>query len=337
MARLRLPVALLLAAALPVLACAADNGPAYGPQLEGFDYPWPVHRYEFTSQQQHLQMAYLDVAPTGPANGRTAVLLHGKNFCAATWEDTIKALSAAGWRVIAPDQLGFCKSTKPAWYQYTVAGLAANTRALLQSLGIARFDLVGHSMGGMLAIRYALTWPQDIDRLALIGPLGLEDWRVAGVPYVSVEQWYAGELKTDYDSIKRYQMDVYYAGAWEPRFERWARMQAGMYLGPGKEVVAWNQALTYDMLYNQPVVYELPRLQPRTTLFIGGHDKTAIGKGYAPEQIRPSLGNYVELGRRAARAIPHATLVEYPDLGHSPQVQDPARFDADLIAALQAP
>ena len=98
------------------LALALACGPlmaqeaSYGPRLEGFDYPYPVKTYAFTSQQQALEMAYLDVAPTGKANGRTAVLLHGKNFCAATWEQTIAALSKAGYRVIAPDQVGFCKS-----------------------------------------------------------------------------------------------------------------------------------------------------------------------------------------------------------------------------------
>src|ERR1700742_3733602 len=89
-----------------------NDGPAYGPELEGFDYPYPVRQYPFESQGVPLHMAYLDVAPAATPNGRAAVLLHGKNFCAATWEGTIKTLSSAGYRVIAPDQIGFCKSSK---------------------------------------------------------------------------------------------------------------------------------------------------------------------------------------------------------------------------------
>ena len=91
-----------------------DDGPAYGPELQGYDYPFPVHTYAFLSQRQQLHMAYLDVppAPNAKLAGRTAVLLHGKNFCSATWEPTIRALSAAGYRVIAPDQIGFCKSSR---------------------------------------------------------------------------------------------------------------------------------------------------------------------------------------------------------------------------------
>ena len=58
-------------------------------------------------------MAYMDVKPAAP-NGHIVVLLHGKNFCAATWQGTIATLTAAGYRVIAIDQIGFCKSSKPA-------------------------------------------------------------------------------------------------------------------------------------------------------------------------------------------------------------------------------
>ena len=103
-------------------------------------------------------MAYMDVKPAHP-NGRTAVLLHGKNFCAATWQATITALTEAGYRVIAPDQIGFCKSSKPAHYQFSFQQLAGNTHALLDSLGIDKATVMGHSTGGMLAIRYALMYP----------------------------------------------------------------------------------------------------------------------------------------------------------------------------------
>ncbi len=53
--------------------------------------------------------------------------------------------------------------------------------------------LVGHSMGGMLAVRYALMFPQDLRSLSLVNPIGLEDWKALGVPWRSVDAWYAGE------------------------------------------------------------------------------------------------------------------------------------------------
>jgi pimeloyl-ACP methyl ester carboxylesterase len=158
----------------------AADGKAYGAELEGFDYADPVARFDFESQRQSLHMAYLDVASKGPANGRTVVLLHGKNFCAGTWAATIAALTAAGYRAVAPDQIGFCKSSKPDAYQYSFQQLAANTRALLHRLQIEKFTLLGHSMGGMLATRYALTYPEDVEQLVLVNPLGFEDLESEG-------------------------------------------------------------------------------------------------------------------------------------------------------------
>jgi pimeloyl-ACP methyl ester carboxylesterase len=312
------------------------QAPAYGPELEGFDYPFPVQHFIFTSQRQPLQMAYLDVKPDRP-NGQTAVLLHGKNFCAATWEPTIKDLVAAGYRVIAPDQIGFCKSSKPAAYQFTFKQLAGNTHELLAKLGIERPIVVGHSTGGMLAAHYALIYPKEVSHLVLVNPVGLEDWSAKGVPPISVDQWYARELKTNADGIRAYEKSTYYAGKWEDRYERAVDMLAGLNNGPGKEAVAWDSALIYDMIITQPVVYQLGEISVPTLLMIGQKDTTAIAKDFAPLELRSKLGNYPELGRAAAKVIPGAKLVEFPEFGHAPQMTDPEDFDKALIAGIAKP
>ena len=325
-------LAAALLACLPLTSLAAAP---YGPRLQGFDYPYPVQIFSIDSQRQPLEMAYLDVPAQGSRARGTVVLLHGKNFCTATWKDSIAALSAAGYRVIAPDQIGFCKSSKPLRYQYSFGQLADNTEALLKHLGIkGKVDVVGHSMGGMLGIRYALIHPERIARLALVNPIGLEDWQAKGVPWRSVDAWYAGELKTSFDSVKKYQMEVYYDGQWNPQYEHWARMQSGQYDGEGKQTVAWSQALASDMIFNQPVVYELPKIKVPTTLLIGQKDRTAIGRDLAPPALKATLGDYPALGKAAAAAIPGATLVSFDTLGHSPQVQDPAQFNEALLKVL---
>lgn len=335
------PVRLLIAGLACVLgavsAAAASEQPGYGPRLEGFDYPFPVRQFAFDSQRQKLEMTYMDVAPTGPANGRTAVLLHGKNFCGATWEETIHVLATAGYRVVVPDQIGFCKSSKPVAYQFGFAQLAENTHALLQSLKVERVVVIGHSMGGMLATRYALRYPQAVERLVLVNPIGLEDWQAEGVPYATIDKAYEGELKTSFDSIKAYQRKFYYDGDWTPAYDRWVSMLAGMYAGPGREAVAWNQAQTSDMVFTQPVVHEFAKIAVPTTLFIGLTDRTAPGANRASPEIAARLGQYPELGRKTARAIPGAELVEFPELGHSPQVEYPAAFHKALMAALKTP
>jgi pimeloyl-ACP methyl ester carboxylesterase len=311
----------------------ADQPGVYGPELEGFEYPFTPEQFSFPSQDQTVSMTFMDVAPEKP-NGHTVVLLHGKNFCAATWEATIKTLVEAGYRVIAPDQIGFCKSTKPDRYQYSFQQLAENTHALLMSRNIGRAIVVGHSMGGMLAARYSLMYPDAVDELVLVDPLGLEDWKAEGVPYESVDRAYQTQLKTTFESIKNYQLKFYYHDQWKPEYDRWVSMLAGMYAGPGKERVAWNQALTSDMIFTQPVLYEFGQIRVKTLLLIGHADRTAPGSNRAPPDVAARLGNYPELARRAVRMIPNARLIEFPELGHAPQVEEPEAFHKALLAAL---
>jgi pimeloyl-ACP methyl ester carboxylesterase len=333
---------LLLAIALSLPVATVPAAPAslppvqdavYGPELEGFEYPFPVKQFQFTSQGVALHMAFLEVLPETP-NGRTVVLLHGKNFTAATWAPTIRVLTRAGYRVVAPDQIGFGKSTKPAHYQYSFQQLAHNTRALLDSIGVKAVTVVGHSTGGMLAVRYALMFPRQVEQLVLVNPIGLEDWKAEGVPPLTVDQWYQRELGVTAQRIRTYEQATYYAGQWRPEFETPVRMLAGMSLGSGRELVAWNSALLYDMIYTQPVVYEFGQLQPPTLLLIGQRDTTAIGKDAAPPEVAARIGHYPALGRRAAQLIPHARLVEFPDLGHAPQIQDPDAFHGALLEGL---
>ncbi len=321
---------LLAASAAPAFAAT------YGPELQGFQYPYPLQHFNFQSQGKALQMGYMDVAATGKPNGRSVVLMHGKNFCGATWEGSIKALSDAGYRVIAPDQIGFCTSSKPDHYQYSFQQLALNTHQLLDKLGIQKATILGHSTGGMLATRYALMYPKQTEQLAMVNPIGLEDWKALGVPSISVDQWYERELKVSAEGIRKYQLNTYYVGRWKPEYERWVDMYAGLSNGPGHTLVAWNSALIYDMIFTQPVYYEFKNLQMPTLLLIGTADNTAIGKDLAPPEVKAKLGNYEVLGEQAAKLIPHATLVEFPGLGHAPQMEEPAQFHKALLQGLNA-
>jgi len=196
--------------------------------------------------------------------------------------------------------------------------------------------MIGHSTGGMLAIRYALMFPDDVEQLVLVNPIGLEDWKAKGVPWRSVDQWFQRELGANADGVRDYERATYYAGTWLPAYERWVQMLAGMYRGPGRDRVAWDSALLDDMIFTQPVVYEFERLAPPALLIIGDKDTTAIGKDLAPPAIRATLGDYPTLGKAAAARMPHARLVEFPDLGHAPQIQAPERFHKALLDGLNS-
>lgn len=311
---------------------SAAGDSRFDAQLSGTAYPFPVRFYEFRAQKQVLKMAYMDVAAETP-NGHAVLLLHGKNFPASYWEATIRLLTARGYRVIAPDQIGFGKSSKPSAYQFSFHALAENTNALLDAAGVKSASVIGHSMGGMLATRYALLHGSRVEKLVLVNPLGLEDWKTV-VPYKSVDEWYARELKATIDTVREYQQQSYYNGQWKPEYERLIEVPGGMTQHPDYPKVAWCSALTYDMIFTQPVVYEFPLLKVPTLLIIGQRDRTAFGRAWAPKDVAAALGDYPALGKRAAAAIPGARLVEIAGVGHMPQVEAFEAYSQALVGFL---
>lgn len=298
-------------------------------ELTSVNYPFEVKFKTFHSQEQHLKMAYLDVAPS-KANGKTIVLLHGKNFNAAYWEQTIKELTKNGFRVIAPDQVGFGKSTKPEHYQYSFSQLAANTKGILDELKITKAIILGHSMGGMLAARFALQYPDLTEKLILENPIGLEDYK-RFIPYKTVDENYQAELKNTPESYKAYQLKSYYDNQWKPEYDRWLNLLAGWTLHKDYPIIAWNAALTSDMVVTQPVVYEFGNITCSTLLIIGTRDRTAIGKDSAPKELQPQMGRYDELGKTTQKAIPNSQLVELENIGHLPHIESFERFIKPLL------
>ncbi len=308
---------------------------ALNARLEGYEYPFPVHSLAIEEQQQSLEMAYMDVAPK-ESNGHTVVLLHGKNFSGAYWERTVVELLTEGYRVVVPDQIGFGKSSKPAHLQYSFQMLADQTLHLLDHLNVEDVTVVGHSMGGMLATRFALMYPSRTESLVLVNPIGLEDWQQKAVPWQSVDAWYHGELNKTPERIKAYMTASYFDGQWKAAYEPLLTLQQGWIRGPDYPRVAWNSALHYDMIYSQPVVQDMDRLTMPTLLIIGTRDRTALGRNRAPEPQQAQLGRYDRLGKAAAKRIPEATLVEFDGIGHVPQFEAFDRYMGALQTFLEA-
>lgn len=317
-----------------VLIATALSACAWGRPLDArltdYSYPYPVRTMPIKAQMQSLEMAYMDVRPQRP-NGQTVVLLHGKNFSGAYWKKTSELLRDQGYRVVIPDQIGFGKSSKPRSFQFSFQEMARETNLLLQHLKIGKVHLVAHSMGGMLGTRYALMFPSKVTTLTLVNPIGLEDWK-RWVPYHTVDQNYASEQKSD---IKAYMRENYFHGEWKPEYDYLTEIPLGWKRGPDRDLIAMESALTSDMIFTQPVVYEFSAIQAHTLLIIGQKDTTAIGKAWASPEARARLGHYKELGRQVRDQIPGAELVEIAEAGHLPQVEQWSQYSAALLAFLK--
>lgn len=314
---------------------AQENRPVLDIMLNNYKYPYEVKYFTFNSQGEDMKMGYMDVAATDNPNGEVVVLLHGKNFNGAYWRELIAALNKDGYRVIVPDQVGFGKSSKPVGYQFSFQQLALNTKMLLEELKVEKINLLGHSMGGMLATRFALMYPEMCKKLILENPIGLEDWKTVA-SYTSIDQHYQNELKATYESTREYQNTFYYDKKWKESYDEWVYLLTGWVKSPDYPQVAKVNAKTADMIFTQPVVYEFKDLNVPTLLIIGTRDRTAIGKNTVKDPVvREAMGQYQLLGKKTQKLIKGSELVELDDVGHLPHIETFDRFIVPLKAFLK--
>jgi pimeloyl-ACP methyl ester carboxylesterase len=330
---MRVLSALVLAAVLlsPAPSRAAE---VYGIGLEGFPYPHPVSMLALSEDDESLRMAYMDVRPTGTANGRTVLLLHGRNFPASYWDTVIEALAGAGYRVVVPDQIGFGKSTKPT-FALSFDMLASHTVKLLDHLQIQRADIVAHSMGGMLAVRLARAYPTRIEKIVLEAPIGLEDYRNFAPP-VETAQIMAQEDRLTAEGY-RTQLMTNYSLTLPPEAIT-PFIEARMRIKGAAEYPRWLLAFvnSYQMIYSQPVVYEIPLVQQPVLFIMGGNDRNAPGRGFAPMELRARMGDNTRLARELAARMPNGKVEVYDGIGHLVHMEAVSRFNASTLAFLNA-
>ena len=321
--------ATLLAYSLPP-ANAAEREP-YGIGLEGFAYPYPVNMLPLVNDGEELRMAYMDVAPA-QGNGRVVVLLHGRNFPASYWAAVIKTLTEAGYRTIVPDQIGFGKSSKPAG-ELHFDTLARNTMALLDHLGIARADIVAHSLGGMLAVRIARAYPDRINHLVLAAPIGLEDYRMY-VPPIPTEKILENEDKLTAEGYRK-QLETNYSPKIPPD-QITPFIDARFNIKGAADYQRWLRAFvsSAQMIYREPVVHEIPLVSAPTLFIMGADDHNAPGKANAPEALRPKMGHNAELAKALAAKMQNGRAEVIPDTGHLVFLEAPAKYNELVLGFL---
>ena len=219
-------------------------------------YPFPSSYLPLTLYGQDVRMAYMDVAPQGTPNGHTVMIFHGNNFAGFYFGNIIDALRKEGFRVIVADQIGYGRSSKPI-IPYSLNDMARNSRAILQSLKIDKAMVVGHSMGGMLAARFASHYPAVDERLVIYNPIGLVDTRHGRPPATSTSSTRtrsAPPTRACKAGLMRYV--AHNPAAWTPEFENYARIRYAWTLGADWPRLAMVQTLTGALISGDPVVYD---------------------------------------------------------------------------------
>lgn len=298
--------------------------------LEGFPYPYPVKMFDLAYGGESLRMAYMDVPPQGAANGRTALLLHGRNFPSSYWQGVIEGLSKAGYRVVVPDQIGFNKSSKPA-FDLHFDDLARNTARLLDELGIDKVDVIGHSTGGMLTVRLARSYPERVERIVLAAPIGLEDYRFY-VPPIPLDELMTLEDKVTADSYRQQLITAYSLTlppeALDPYVEARTRVKGAA------DYPRWLRAFanTFQMIWREPVVHEIPLLTQPVLFVMGENDHLAPGRNFAPEDVRAKMGHNADLAKDLAAKMPDGQLEVFEGIGHLVHLEERQRFNEVVLS-----
>lgn len=300
--------------AQPPADVPADWGPV-SINFEEIPYPHPVHFLELRRFNQNMRLAYMDVPPSGPANGQTVVWQHGHNFYSEAYTHTINVLAAAGFRVVAIDRIGYGKSSKPL-IPYNFNFVAANMKALLDELDLDEVAIVGHSMGGMVVSRFAMLYPEVITHVVMVNQIGLTDQRLSrpwNDPYGS------DPGVATYQSILRGHQ-IYFTNFWPPYQLEYVRRSYGQTLSGDYPHFAMVRRMVGQSMYDDPVVYDWQHISTKA-LVIGGEDDRLVD-------------DFVGLATNVHNELQNSALLLYPDVGHAPQIEIPDQFHADLISFL---
>ena len=268
------------------------------------------------------EMKYLDlhgerVAYLDEGSGEAILLLHGIAGSSQTWRSVIRPLSRR-FRVVAPDLLGHGNSTKPR-SDYSLGALAVLVRDLLDELGITEATIVGHSLGGGIAMQFIYQHPDHGRRLVLIGSGGLGPdvglpLRLASLPGAELVLPLIAPRRVS-NAGDRVLSWLRKAGIESPRGEELWRHYSSLSDGPTRQAFLRTLA---GVAPRGQAVSALSRLKSRTdfpVMAIWGERDAIIpvAHAYAAQEMRPDV-----------------RLEVLADVGHFPHAERPAEV-AELI------
>ena len=297
-----------LALLVPAVGRVANPPPAPRVDLDAFDA-----MKKSVALPDGVTLAYIDTGnPTGPP----VVLIHGYTDNARDWVPVLPYLSKR-FRLILVDIRGHGKSSKPECC-YTRLDFAYDIKLLLDALSIGRADVVGHSLGSIIAQTFAEYWPERTDRVVLISSTGGRPPGSSAPPQFD----YAAEIRKLKDPIDA---DSPFMIAWwdsptpvDPEFiRRQRRDSAAIPLAVWLAVL--DEGLPTATAYAD-LQSTLPRLKAPTLLIWGSKDPIM------DEPVRKTLKD----------ALPGAEVKIFEGLGHNPFWENPPAVARVINAFLGA-
>lgn len=284
-----------------------------------FDTPLPVRHVAVDG----VDIAYMDSGERGQADV-PVVLIHGLSASMGYWAHNLPDL-ARDRRVLALDLPGYGASGRPdapytpPWYAETVAGF-------LDEVGIGQAVIVGHSMGGQVALTMAIEHPDRVDRLVLAAPAGLETFNPGAAAWMK-QHWHEGrateatedELRATFQTLVFNRMDPHAERLLEERIRtRGTATFRGTSVAVSRSVAG---------MLDHPVADRLGQVRAPTLIVYGTDDRMIPNPVFTGGRTR-------RIAERGRDAIPGAELVMLPGAGHTVMHDDPRGFNEAALAFL---
>ena len=245
------------------------------------------------------------------------VLVHGYGDSFTGWEGWTPVL-AKEHRVISIDLPGHGLTRSPEGYRASAAGFVALIDSLATSLGLSHFAIAGNSMGGGVAWQYALAHPERLSALVLVDAAGWPMPPPKDLPLAfrilqyRIGRWALAHIDNRPLISEGLRKDVYDPAVIKEAFiDRWAEFQRA----PGHREILMSADLGSLASASDATLAAL-------------HVPTLVLHG----EVDPIIP--LASGQRFATAIPGATLITYPKVGHLPQVEIPAQSAAEVAKFL---
>ncbi|MFN8529519.1 MAG: alpha/beta hydrolase [Anaerolineae bacterium] len=273
----------------------------------------------FTHDGQRI--AYLTTDDGGEAADRPVLLMvHGWLSHAGIWKWTMDSLRDQ-YRCAAIDLLGHGHSDKPPKGDYRIAAQAARVLALADALGVKKFGVVGHSMGGQIALYLAIHYPDRIERVVSVS--GVANGRLSGyLRRVVSPIFWLGAVFPPVWAISRRMVNVaWYRAIFDyALYDNFRAIPADsldrrMALIKGIEIPAWRDLQAIAAVDLTP---DLPRITAPVGVLFGCRDRTVP----------------IENGRLVAEKVPGARMITLDECGHAPMTEQPKAYLAALRTLL---
>lgn len=266
-----------------------------------------------TSHSVELNGLELAWREAGPADGEPLLLIHGLAESSRTWDAMLPALVERGHRVIAVDLLGHGRTSTPRIADYSIPGLSVAVRDLLLLLELDSVTLVGHSLGGGIALQLAYLWPELVGRVVLVSSGGLGRTvgtllRLASIP-VPIGPLMALPInRLTATAVRRFHRRL---GSDHPKTEDWVRVFEGL-ADPARRRAFLRLVRGAIDLRGQQVaaIDRLHLADSQPLLIVWGEDDAIVPVGH---------------GRRAHALVADSRLEVLPDTGHFPHLDHPER------------